>query len=666
MKLYRRSTVLLIVIMLVIAACGSDGESATQPTATQTLAGAVLSLRSSPTPTLTPTDLPTNTPTVTPSATNTPVDTPTDIPTETLTNTPTSTLTDTPTDLPTLTPTNIPADTPVATATDVPTNTPTITNVPTETALLPSGDRIDINFGEAVVGLIQGESISVEYGFEAESGDVIDLVMVRNSGTLDSVLYLFNANNELIAEGVSEDTGSAIRNFTVPEDGTYTVIVSRVEEGAVSTTGTFELIVSPQTTIIVDGAFTPPLPNETIQIGQAVTGTITDETPMLYYIFNADANQSVTILMDTPASELDPLVVLIDPEGREIARNDDGQESLDSEIDNVILPFTGQYMIIASRYRQEFGLSITGDFRLSLFESQGSSEVAIIPTPLDFNDFADGFISDSFAVDTYTMFGERGDSISLIVDSLSDDLDALVILMSNTGQEIIRSDYTLTTNLSDATIERFILPYTGYYTIVVGSDGDGFGDYEVRIRLDEAANDTVEIPLYAQSIPPFTHSLTNDSANTIISLINVGDWVLNDTSGEYVTEAYLTYRLPELSSDTIAERVILTLDICESFTDGQFGDASIMDEFGGILSVFLNNQFTSLGDINTIANTNASVVADIVACERLDVTEAIRNAYAGGFTFVQFRLTFDAPAILNNEIDILIFEEPRLEIYMGD
>ncbi len=146
---------------------------------------------------------------------------------------------------------------------------------------------------------------------------------------------------------------------------------------------------------------------------------------------------------------------------------------------------------------------------------------------------------------------------------------------------------------------------------------------------------------------------------------SLGDWVLSDGGGEYSVNGFITYQLPELPAGVSVASSSISLQTCGGFTNGAFTDASVIDSFGGILTVFLNNQFLSANRINTEINPNASVVADITGCENLDITEIVRNAYLDGFPIIQFRLSFDAPPILNDSIDVMIFEDPRLEILIG-
>src|SRR6187399_1651496 len=67
---------------------------------------------------------------------------------------------------------------------------------------------------------------------------------------------------------------------------------------------------------------TTPAPVFPLQPG-TVEGNINDAAPSVRYRFDASADDSVTISMDTTSGDLDPFLLLYAPDGTLIERNDD-------------------------------------------------------------------------------------------------------------------------------------------------------------------------------------------------------------------------------------------------------------------------------------------------------------------------------------------------------
>ena len=768
-KLQRPSIFLFILISFALSACGGTSEQSIPPTATETLAG-VSSLPRRLTPT--------NTPTLTNTATNTATSTPSNTATNTPTYTPSSTATNTLTNTPTNTATN--------TLTSTPTNTPINTFTPVPTATIePANTGVSIEYGETgIIGLIQGESRIIEYVFEGQAGDEINIQMISTTGTLDTYLYLFDPNNVLLVENdddlEGDGTDSFIHNFILPATGTYTILATRFDRGDESSTGAFELILTSVTaldggelvfdvtedgtiadsayevaytfdaldddvvnirvvttsgdldplvrlldvdgnqliqnddesgsstnslidgfvipstgvyTIIVtrlggsigatsgnyeilvskgigggsvdpvvtDGTYIPDVIDGNIVIGNFITDEITDERSQRYYTFVGQVDDSISIRMDGDSGDLDPLLILLDPAGREIARNDDRGGSLNSEIDNITLPFDGTYTIVASRFSQQFG-STTGEFTLDLFESSGRMIEAIVPREIEYGAFELGNIEAEFAFEVYTFFGTRSDLINVEMFSGDDSMSVLFILMDNQAREIVRSDHTLlTSNLDDAAIYNFPLPYSGYYTILARSF-DGSGDYDLELTLEQSGDPNGDLPLIAVIEPNFSYGYVSTDDGFLSVYSAAGDWTSD--GDDYEAGTLLTLFLPEIPEGESFASATLSLDTCEFLSDGSFVNTSVFGDFGGILTIYLNNRFEDVTQIDGSINvTTASVIDDIRGCEIVDMTATLRDAYADNYPIIQLYLSFGAPTINNSAIDAVIFEDTRLLIF---
>lgn len=105
---------------------------------------------------------------------------------------------------------------------------------------------------------------------------------------------------------------------------------------------------------------------QAITSGQAL-GTILPARPYQLYTFSGNAGDVVTISMTATAGTLDTLLYLIDPNGFVIGKNDDAiaGETTDSLLSDIVLPDSGDYLIIATRYGILFG-GTEGPYSLSL------------------------------------------------------------------------------------------------------------------------------------------------------------------------------------------------------------------------------------------------------------------------------------------------------------
>lgn len=92
---------------------------------------------------------------------------------------------------------------------------------------------------------------------------------------------------------------------------------------------------------------------------QTVNGTITFDKRFELYTFQGQAGDVVTVGMTATSGTLDTSLYLIDPNGIEVAGNDDANgEVTDSLISNYTLLADGTYTIIATHYGEAYGATI--------------------------------------------------------------------------------------------------------------------------------------------------------------------------------------------------------------------------------------------------------------------------------------------------------------------
>lgn len=295
-----------------------------------------------PTPTLSGAIVPSREPTATATATLTP--------THTATATVTSTPTTTPSNTPTLTPSN----------------TPTIT--PSPTRVIPT-----VNIGD-VFTFTDNNDITdtdwrVQYTFTASAGDSISVEMNTDSARLDPLLILVDEDETRLTE--NDDTAensdnAAIMNYVIETDGTYTILATRRGENDSPYVGPFQLTFLRLPSNYYDPDTGIALMPLALNVDE--TGVINDEVAFESYIFTASAGTIVSVTMNRASGDLDPYIVLVNRQTREIlAENDDDPRdnisTTNAFIDSVTLPADGEYIVLATRYQGVDGSS-AGDFVL--------------------------------------------------------------------------------------------------------------------------------------------------------------------------------------------------------------------------------------------------------------------------------------------------------------
>lgn len=782
-----------VVLLSVLAACGSNNSTPenTSPPPSATLQGAMVPTRM--TPTFTPSNTATNT------ATHTATATATRTPTITPTSTDTSTATATPTDTATATVTNTPTDTATATATSTETSTATATSTLTATPVTEAqmteggaiaygntvtgvirenirgieyqfdasagdtvnifmnavsglidpvlylndanGNRIaendddpqgttrnafirnflipedgtytivatyfenvgqsttgrfalslqevipvvssELQYGQQIIGEISRQIYSVQYSFPATAGDVVNIQMNTISGNLDPLLRLLNANGQEVS--LNDDRGddtynSFISNFIIPSSGTYTIVATRFNEDVGTTVGQFELIltegidnvevvqnaptpVSNQNNQNQQGQFVPPNIDGTIEIGGEISGSIPPDIGRRVYRFSGESGQIVNIYMESATSDLDPLLILLDPEGREMARNDDtnlSASNYNSTIDNIQLPETGDYTIVASRYRQRFGDG-SGNFIIELSQGAGRSRIALLPEPINLGDARRGTISDVVNEVIYVFPARAGDTITASMRAQDDSFDPLLILTNNLGDELIRNDDNLNEeNIADSLIDGYVLPRDGFYTLIAtNASSDSYGDYELQLTLDSPGQPGNVPPNFAILNPYNSFGLLANDFTTFY--MAAGDWTTVDDE-EFTISAILTFQLPRLPEGRAIQNATLDLSDCVFVREDNFVTDNMFREFGD-MTVYLNGQFSVNAEITTTSNPDATSIGQLTNCGVVDLGQVVENAYADGQSIIQLRFTFDSGRILTNTaIDAVVFNVPQLEI----
>lgn len=520
----------------------------------------------------------------------------------------------------------------------------------------PAAGGNQIGYGDVINGEISADEWSIRYVFEARSGDVIDIQMNSLQDDLDPFVALLGPDGtEIVSNDDDPDAGtlnSYLREYVIPTDGLYTIVATRYSREEGDSFGPFELrldrVGSAESLFYNEGS---------VELGTPIIGSITPDEHARFYFFEGQDGQTVTIDLDAQSGELDALLILVGPDGREIARNDDRASSdSNATLDNIRLTESGQYTIVATRYRQMWGESF-GNFTLTIHESDGPSQLASYPREIRLGIPETDSLSGNSDVRYYSFAGQAGDMMTIRMQVVGEGLDPYLIVENAFGMEIARNDDDLSDDVNgdNAALYDLVLPADGYYTILATTLSQSLteGDFELRVVRGENRVPSQRLPTFAIMHPWYSSGMRPDGGNLMHYVI--GDISPSD-SRDVEVYALMTFLLPNPEFVPQIRDARLNLDACIFFADDVF-------EAYGPLNVSVNNRFFTALELDEQPHPNAPVIAQLDDCGTVDVTNVIRRAYDEGVQYIQFRLAFENVFVRDNDnSDSVVFTAPRLEI----
>jgi hypothetical protein len=347
-----------------------------------------------------------------------------------------------------------------------------------------AGNYIELAYRQSQRGNIDANVPAVTYRFSGSAGDTVTITMSRAGGDLNSYLYLLDGQGQLLFEDNDSggDNGDARIVYTLPADGAYLIVATRLGQAQGTTSGSYLLELSS------DAVAPPPLVEETepvlppdyqpfpvITYGETVQGELSSAKFMDVYVFLGSQGDPITVdlvsLNKDEANGLDPLVILLDDARIPLADNDDIVDGVerDSHLE-FTLPRTAYYAIVATRFDQDAGTT-AGPYELTLngpggtAETAGPAETAVIsqapitrlsPIPLAPDTPSQATFEAGAAL--YSFTAESG---SLIDVSVTTDpgLDSVLILADENLNEVLSSG---TGQLTGITV-----PKTGEYLVIL-------------------------------------------------------------------------------------------------------------------------------------------------------------------------------------------------------
>jgi len=314
-----------------------------------------------------------------------------------------------------------------------------------------------LRYGVPIANLITNTEFEWYYTFRARQGDILNIELVRSSGTLDPVLKILDSDQFLLDSNDDEgpDTrNAAIRNFFVERDGVYIVVATRYGEAAGDSVGSFVLTVSEADSSGVGNSPRAPAP---IAYGQTLEAPLDSRQAVRYYRFIGEENDLISASAEQRSGRLDPTLTLADADMQPLRSDDDGGGGKNARLERIRLPYSGVFHLIVGRFDDN-----QGTFRLGL-RRVGTAFEGIDPTMprLVYGTTVQDAISDADPSSQYAFWGEAGDVVTIRMARSSGTLEPVLELLDSSGRRLFRADGTGAV----VGFERLALSASGTYII---------------------------------------------------------------------------------------------------------------------------------------------------------------------------------------------------------
>ena len=343
-----------------------------------------------------------------------------------------------------------------------------------------------------ISGWLDDESPRDVFYVDGLRGEVIRFELTATEGELDPVLGVFDDSGGLaLWQDDSAGTTGVYRDLTVQRTGRYFVVVGRFGYGLGATAGGYDLRMTRKGVLSERGS--------TLRYGDSVIGTISNADAEVYYTFQAEQGDILTISMVRSSGTLDPFLRVVDGDRFVVAENDDEHsETRNARINNLIIERGGAYIVMATRYDDS-----SGSFVLSIEEAaqSGTGSTRQAPLPIGYGETRASTLSHDQFERFYTFQAAADDVVTVdMIRGASGDLDSYLTLTDSAFKTVAEDDDS--GEGQNARIIDYRIPADGKYHIIAtrydGAASTTAGEYRLSLTL-------LDDPL--AQVPPGTVSL---------------------------------------------------------------------------------------------------------------------------------------------------------------
>lgn len=224
----------------------------------------------------------------------------------------------------------------------------------------------------------------------------------------------------------------------------------------------------------------------TVSAQQQFTGYQGDDVDVDFYEFNLRAGQTINALLEATSGDLDPYLVLYDPNGVEVAENDDRDfpHDLNAEI-TYTAATDGLHAVMATHI-----VGTAGNYRLTVTISGDAPPVTVTdpikadPAITDIEPGTllhqhTGYMGDDVADYHHEMRLQAGQAVIISAEATSGNLDTYLIVRDSAGVTVAENDDRDFGDLDAEII--FIVQETDTYTIIVTNISGTSGQYRLTV-----------------------------------------------------------------------------------------------------------------------------------------------------------------------------------------
>jgi hypothetical protein len=363
-----------------------------------------------------------------------------------------------------------------------------------------------IEVGTLVEGRIDNNTPRTVYSINGTRGAVMTLRLNPTSGNLDPVLSMFDPNGNLLFRRDDHAGTLGIQiTITFENNGVYLLVVGRFGYELGTSSGDYELTIERVGVSSQEGS--------TLLYGVPVMGTISNTQPQVFFTFEANEGDILTISMIRSSGSLDPVLQIVDSERFLLAENDDANGSTENaQIEGLLIRETGTYIVVASRYGHAAGESV-GSFVITLGESanSGIGNSSQAPVSIILNQTIEDELTDARYERYYSFEGQRDQLVTITMERtvFAGQLDSLLILTNAAFEPLTENDDS--NGGSNSRIVMYRLPANGLYHIIATrfgrAEGETFGSYRLSLVDEGLAFEGVH-----EGIPRLLYGTTVDDA----------------------------------------------------------------------------------------------------------------------------------------------------------
>lgn len=394
-----------------------------------------------------------------------------------------------------------------------------------------------VRYGDTVQGTINAEVPFVNYSFTGQQGDQVE-VSVTSDGVLDPYVTLTTGTGTLL--GVDDNGGGgtdALLAAELPENGTYSITVSRSPDAAEDVTGEFSLTISAEPANTIPPSSSDPSATtstiltearlQNIRAGSTIEGTFTESGSVNVYWFEGSAGQEITLQPDITA-DITPLLALYQSDLTEIVRAQPGEPL------NATLDANGFYFVAAASLEQ----ATVGRYGFE-FIAPTAPSASLEEDVLLYGQTRSSSISNTNPLRRYRFQAEAGDVITARMTATEGDLDAYLLLVDSGGVPVAEDDNSA--GGTNALIDSFSIPTSGEYFLIATRLGQetGFTSGSFDLALESTAparvpsENTPRVPTDYVGLPQIGYGET--VSGTISNDVFVNIYVFYGEAGETIT-----------------------------------------------------------------------------------------------------------------------------------